>query len=78
MGQIFSLVFVKDFPHRWPSFFTDLVGTLSMGQVAVEFYLIVLSAMDTEVSGCNIFSPKLLCFASFVFSPLYVSLPVGV
>ncbi|XP_034230786.1 exportin-T-like isoform X1 [Thrips palmi] len=53
MGQIFSLVFVKDFPHRWPSFFGDLVGTLSFGRVAVEFFLVVLSAMDTEV-----FSPK--------------------
>jgi len=49
MGQIFSLVFVKDFPLRWPSFFTDLVGTLSFGRTAVEFYLIVLSTMDSEV-----------------------------
>lgn len=53
MGQIFSLVCVKDYPHRWPTFFSDLVGTLSFGRAAVEFYLVVLSAMDTEV--CDIF-----------------------
>ena len=57
MGQIFSLVFVKDYPHRWPTFFTDLVGTLSFGRVAVEFYLVVLSAIDTEVRTFSIETP---------------------
>lgn len=66
MGQIFSLVFVKDFPHRWPSFFGDLVGTLSFGRVAVEFFLVVLSAMDTEV--CIMFSTAIICILSNSFS----------
>ena len=31
------------------SYFTDLLGILSLGQRAVHFYLIILQAIDSEV-----------------------------
>lgn len=45
-----SLVFVVDYPTRWPSFITDLLSTLSLGPHAVQLYLRTLIAIDTEVS----------------------------
>lgn len=44
-----SLVFVVDYPTRWPSFITDLLSTLSLGPHAVQLYLRTLIAIDTEV-----------------------------
>ena len=48
-AQITSLAFVQDFPHRWPTFFTDLIGMLSADPKAVDIYLRVLLAIDSEV-----------------------------
>uniref|UniRef100_A0A0B6ZHY5 Exportin-T n=1 Tax=Arion vulgaris TaxID=1028688 RepID=A0A0B6ZHY5_9EUPU len=49
LAQLISLVFVNDFPHRWPLFFTNLLSTLPRGPQAVDMYLRVLLAIDTEV-----------------------------
>ncbi|KAK4305520.1 hypothetical protein Pmani_022598 [Petrolisthes manimaculis] len=48
-AQLMSLVFVVDYPTRWPSFITDLLSTLSLGPHAVQLYLRTLMAIDTEV-----------------------------
>jgi exportin-T len=61
MAQIFSLVFVRDYPVRWRSFLMDLIQTLSLGPQAVENYLRVLLAIDTEVRMCPM-SHQLLVF----------------
>lgn len=49
VAQITSLGFVTDYPHRWPSFFTDLIGILSPSAKAVDIYLRVLLSVDSEV-----------------------------
>ena len=48
-AQLFSLAFVVDFPSRWPTFVTDLLATLPVGADAVDFFLRVLLAIDSEV-----------------------------
>lgn len=48
-AQVFSLVFINDYPHRWPSFLSDLLQTLKYGPAAVDFYLRILLAIDSEV-----------------------------
>jgi len=49
MAQIFCLIFIQDYPVRWPTFFTDLMQTLPLGQQAVDNYLRVLQTIDTDV-----------------------------
>ncbi|WAR26687.1 XPOT-like protein [Mya arenaria] len=49
VSQIVSLVFVADYPHRWASFFTDLLGTLVLGPAATDMFLRVLLQIDSEV-----------------------------
>lgn len=48
-AQLFSLMFIHDYPHKWPTFFTDLLQMLQVGEAAVDMYLRVLLAIDTEV-----------------------------
>ncbi|XP_070558298.1 exportin-T-like isoform X2 [Ptychodera flava] len=48
-AQLFSLVFVIDYPHNWLSFFSDLHQLLNYGSKAVDIYLRILMAIDTEV-----------------------------
>lgn len=48
-AQLFSLMFINDYPHRWPTFFTDLLQMLQVGEGAIDMYLRVLLAIDTEV-----------------------------
>ena len=48
-AQLFSLAFVADFPARWPGFVRDLLSSLGAGDAAVDMYLRVLSAIDSEV-----------------------------
>ncbi|XP_065556465.1 exportin-T-like [Artemia franciscana] len=48
-AQVFSLVFIVDFPQRWQSFLVDFLQTLKLGPKAVDFYLRVLKAIDSEV-----------------------------
>ena len=45
-----ALVFIVDYPDRWPSFISDVLSTLHTGPNAVELYLRLLLAIDTEVS----------------------------
>ena len=48
-AQLFSLAFVTDFPSRWASFVNDLLGSLSAGEAAVDIYLRIMMAIDSEV-----------------------------
>ncbi len=57
-AQIFALVFVCDYPKRWPNFFTDLLQTLSLGPRAIDLYLRVLLAIDSEVVDREILHSK--------------------
>jgi exportin-T len=51
-------VFVCDYPKRWPNFFTDLLQTLSLGPHAIDLYLRVLLAIDSEVVDREILHSK--------------------
>lgn len=48
-AQLLSLVFVVDYPARWPSFIADLLSMLQLGPQAVNLYLKILLAIDAEV-----------------------------
>ena len=49
VAQLMALVFIVDFPGRWPSFFTDLLSTLQHGVPCTDLYLRVMLAIDSEV-----------------------------
>ncbi|XP_052823578.1 exportin-T [Octopus bimaculoides] len=49
IAQLFSLAFLNDFPHRWPTYFSDLLQASSYGHVAIEMYLRILTAIDYDV-----------------------------
>ncbi|RUS73434.1 hypothetical protein EGW08_018809 [Elysia chlorotica] len=49
LAQVASLVFVGDFPQRWPQFFHDLMGQLASGALAVDMYLRILLSVQLEV-----------------------------
>ena len=49
IAQLFSLAFLVDFPHRWPTYFVDILHVSTFGYVAVEMYLRILSAIDCDV-----------------------------
>ncbi len=46
---MFALACTVDYPQRWPTFFTDLLQSLGLGTVAVDIYLRVLRAIDSDV-----------------------------
>nr|XP_006817588.1 PREDICTED: exportin-T-like [Saccoglossus kowalevskii] len=48
-AQLLSMVFVIEYPHKWMTFFTDLHRLLSYGVKAVDLYLRILMAIDSEV-----------------------------
>ncbi|PFX29322.1 Exportin-T [Stylophora pistillata] len=48
-AQVFSLIFVRDYPEGWPTFFSDLLQCLQFGAQAVDMYLRILKAIDEEV-----------------------------
>ena len=48
-AQMFALACTVDYPQRWPSFFNDSLQTLQMGEIAVDIYLRILKAIDSEV-----------------------------
>ncbi|CAH3170235.1 unnamed protein product [Porites lobata] len=48
-AQVFSLIFVCDYPEKWPLFFSDLLQCLQYGALAVDMYLRILKAIDEEV-----------------------------
>ncbi|GFO01905.1 exportin-t-like [Plakobranchus ocellatus] len=49
IAQVASLVFVCDFPQRWPQFFHDLMARLTSGSLAVDMYLRILLSVQQEV-----------------------------
>ncbi|XP_021920575.1 exportin-T-like [Zootermopsis nevadensis] len=53
-AQVFALVFVRDYPLHWTDFFGDLIKTLSFGPQAVDIYVRVLKAIDSEVADQDI------------------------
>ncbi|CAH3184242.1 unnamed protein product, partial [Porites lobata] len=48
-AQVLSLIFVCDYPEKWPLFFSDLLQCLQYGALAVDMYLRILKAIDEEV-----------------------------
>ena len=48
-AQLFALVSLIDFPHRWPTFFNDLMATSLWSVGNADFYLKVLLAIDSEI-----------------------------
>ena len=38
-----------DYPQRWPSFFNDLLQTLHLGDQAIDIYMRIMMAIDSEV-----------------------------
>ena len=48
-AQVFSLVFVTDFPDRWPTFLLDLLALSQLGPPAVDAFLRTLLQIDQEV-----------------------------
>ena len=48
-AQLFSLVSFIDFPNRWPTFFNDLMSTITWSEGNADFYLKVLIAIDQEI-----------------------------
>ena len=48
-AQILSLVFVADYPGRWPCFLGDLLQLLPLGEAAVDMFLRTMMAIDSEV-----------------------------
>ncbi|KFM56538.1 Exportin-T, partial [Stegodyphus mimosarum] len=53
-AQIVCMVFLNDFPTRWPSFFDDLLGTLNLGMTAIDIYLRILLAINSEIADREI------------------------
>ena len=49
VAQLFALSFRADYTRRWPSFFADLLQSLSLGERVVDMYLHILMAIDTDV-----------------------------
>lgn len=48
-AQLFALVSLIDFPHRWPSFFNDLMVTSQWSVGNADFYLKCLMAIHSEI-----------------------------
>ena len=48
-AQLFALVSLIDFPHKWPSFFNDIMATCQWSIGNADFYLKVLLAIDSEI-----------------------------
>jgi len=49
VAQLFALAFRADYTRRWPSFFVDLLQSLSLGERVVDMYLHILMAIDSDV-----------------------------
>ncbi|KAL1435937.1 hypothetical protein MTO96_010704 [Rhipicephalus appendiculatus] len=54
VAQLVCWVFLWDYPARWPSFFTDILQTLSLGPPAVDAFLRVVLAINGEIADCEI------------------------
>ena len=49
VAQLFALAFRADYTRQWPSFFVDLLQSLSLGERVVDMYLHILMAIDSDV-----------------------------
>jgi len=49
VSQLVSLVFVVDYPSRWPGFFPDLVAVLGLGHGGADMYLRTLDQIHLDV-----------------------------
>lgn len=54
-AQVFGLMFLVDYPYRWPTFFSDLLNLIGSGhRAAVDFYLRILLDINSEVADREI------------------------
>lgn len=54
VAQLVCWVFLWDYPARWPTFFSDILQTLSLGPPAVDAFLRVVLAINGEIADCEI------------------------
>ncbi|XP_021954226.1 exportin-T isoform X2 [Folsomia candida] len=55
VAQIIALIFIQDYPMRWPNFYDDLFSTMETGGEAnINMYLRILYAIDTEIADRDI------------------------
>ena len=68
-AQMFALACTVDYPQFWPTFFNDLQQTLHLGEIAVDIYLRILKAIDSEVVDREItHTPEVKCSMMFIYS----------
>lgn len=48
-AQIFSLLFISEYPATWPKFFFDVLSVVGSAPGGVDLYLRILVAIDVEV-----------------------------
>ena len=83
ISQIISLAFVVDYPSRWSSFFSDLLQTLNMGSLAVDMFLRVLLAIDSDVVDRDIVHTPQVQYTTvldkqcFQRKTVYIFLPIS-
>eukprot|EP00047_Mylnosiga_fluctuans_P005282 m.239560 g.239560 ORF g.239560 m.239560 type:complete len:968 (+) comp13498_c0_seq1:141-3044(+) len=49
MAHLFAIVFVHEFPTKWPAFFTEITAMVNMSPVAADIFLRIMLAIDEEV-----------------------------
>ncbi|GFT04076.1 exportin-T, partial [Nephila pilipes] len=49
-SQVICMVFLTDYPSRWPTFFDDLLHTLNMGVTSTLIYLRILLTINSDVA----------------------------
>ena len=57
---------MKDFPQGWESFFDDMLHLFTLGDQAIDMYLRVLMAIDSEVVDREIVHSTEVSFFDFV------------
>ncbi|XP_071034298.1 exportin-T isoform X4 [Parasteatoda tepidariorum] len=53
-AQIICIVFLADYPTRWPLFFDDILGMLNLGMTAIDIYLRILLDINSEIADREI------------------------
>ncbi|XP_046840739.1 exportin-T-like [Xenia sp. Carnegie-2017] len=48
-AQVITLIFINEYPEKWPSFFSDILSLLQFGQNGMENFLTILKNIDEEV-----------------------------
>ncbi|XP_022238268.1 exportin-T-like isoform X1 [Limulus polyphemus] len=54
IAQLVCLVFLADYPHRWPKFFDNVLELLTLGPPGVDYYLRILLAINSDVADREI------------------------